>query len=64
MQKAYVIPSDQADFLTATKLMNTLIKGGVTVHKATQSFQAGENYPAGSYVVKTVRLFVPCGRFV
>src|SRR5207253_2498471 len=29
--RAYVIPSDQPDFLTATKFVNTLIKNGITI---------------------------------
>jgi hypothetical protein len=52
--RGYIIPSDQPDFLTATKFVNALIKTGVEVMRATSSFQvAGKNYPAGSYVVKT-----------
>src|SRR5581483_10606158 len=58
--RGYVIPSDQADFLTATKFVNVLIKTGVTVHRATGAFQVnGQSYPAGSYVVKTAQAFRP-----
>ncbi len=58
--RGYVIPSDQPDFLTATKFVNALIKNGVTVHRAAASFQAGgRTYPAGSYVVKTAQAFRP-----
>jgi hypothetical protein len=58
--RGFVIPSDQADFLTATKFVNTLIKTGVTVHRATGDFQvAGKSYPAGSYVVKAAQAFRP-----
>ncbi|MBI4471045.1 MAG: peptidase [Acidobacteria bacterium] len=58
--RGYVIPSDQADFLTATKFVNALIKNGVTVHRATQPFQiSGKKYPAGSYVVKNAQAFRP-----
>src|SRR5581483_10865107 len=58
--RGYVIPSDQADFLTATKFVNVLIKTGVTVHRATGAFQVnGQSYPAGSYVVKTAQSFRP-----
>jgi hypothetical protein len=47
-----------ADFLTATKFVNTLIKGGVVVHRATAPFAvAGKQYPAGSYVVKAAQPF-------
>jgi hypothetical protein len=58
--RGYIIPSDQPDFLTATKFVNALIKNGVTIHRATAAFQvAGKTYPAGSYVVKTGQAFRP-----
>lgn len=58
--RGYILPSDQADFLTATKFVNALIKNGVTIHRATTAFQvAGKSYPAGSYVVKTAQAFRP-----
>jgi len=58
--RGYIIPSDQPDFLTATKFVNALIKNGVTVHRATGAFgAAGKSYPAGSYVVKTAQAFRP-----
>jgi hypothetical protein len=58
--RGYIIPSDQADFPTATKFVNALMKAGVTVHRATAAFTAGgKNYPAGSYVVKTEQAFRP-----
>ena len=58
--RGYIIPSDQPDFLTATKFVNALIKNGITVHRATKEFQvAGKTYPAGSYVVKCAQAFRP-----
>src|SRR5262249_44560847 len=36
--RGFIIPSDQPDFPTATKFINTLIKNGVTVHRATAAF--------------------------
>src|SRR5262245_58782625 len=58
--RGFIIPSDQPDFLTATKFVNTLIKTGVTVHRSTSAFQvAGKSYPAGSYVVKAAQAFRP-----
>ncbi len=58
--RGYVLSSAQPDFPTATKFMNTLIKNGVTVHRATAAFSAGgKQYPAGSYVVKTAQAFRP-----
>ncbi len=58
--RGYVIPSGQPDFLTATKFVNTLIKNGITIHRATAEFTVnGKSYPAGSYVVKTAQAFRP-----
>jgi hypothetical protein len=58
--RGYIIPSDQADFLTATKFINTLIKNGITIHRATTAFTvAGKSYPSGSYVIKTAQAFRP-----
>ena len=58
--RAYILPSDQPDFPTATKFVNALIRNGVTVHRATAPFQAGgRSYPAGSYVVRTAQAFRP-----
>jgi hypothetical protein len=58
--RAYVIRSDQPDFLTATKFVNALIRTGVVVERATADFEAGgARYPAGSYVVKTAQAFRP-----
>ena len=41
--RGYVLPADQQDFPTATKFVNSLLKTGVTVHKATAAFSAGES---------------------
>ena len=58
--RAYVIPSDQPDFLTATKFINALREVNVTVHRATAPFEAaGKRYPAGSYVVFAAQAFRP-----
>jgi zinc carboxypeptidase len=58
--RGYIIPADQADFLTATKFVNALIKNGVMVHRATGAFAVnGKPYPARSYVVKTAQAFRP-----
>jgi hypothetical protein len=58
--RGYIFPSDQADFLTATKFVNTLMKLGVVAHRATAPFQvAGKSYPAGSYVLKAAQAFRP-----
>ena len=58
--RGYVLPSNQADFLTATKFVNALMKSGVDVHTATAPFAvAGKQYPAGSYVIKLAQAFRP-----
>jgi hypothetical protein len=58
--RGYIIPSNQLDFLTATKFVNTLIKNGITIHRATAPFEiAGKSYPVGSYVVKCAQAFRP-----
>ena len=58
--RGFVLPADQPDFPTATKFVNTLMKTGVAVHRATAAFTVGgKNYPAGSYVVKAAQAFRP-----
>ena len=58
--RAYIIPSNQADFATATRFVNALIRTGVVVHKAPYTFTfGGKNYPEGSYVVKANQAFRP-----
>ena len=58
--RGFILPSDQRDFLTATKFVNTLLYNGVDVHRATADFQvAGETYPEGSYVVRADQAFRP-----
>jgi hypothetical protein len=58
--RGYIIPSDQPDFPTATKFVNSLLKTGIEVDRATTSFTvAGKAYPAGSYVVQAAQAFRP-----
>lgn len=58
--RGFILPADQADFPTATKFINALIKTGVLVHKATADFAVkGKKYPVGSYIVKTNQAFRP-----
>src|SRR5213596_3093137 len=58
--RGYIIPSDQSDFLTATKFVNALIRNGVTVLRAASQFTVGgKTYPSGSYVIKTAQAFRP-----
>jgi hypothetical protein len=58
--RAYIIPSSQADFATATRFVNALLETGIDVRRATREFSAlGKTYPAGSYVVQTAQAFRP-----
>ena len=58
--RGYVISQNQPDFPTAVKFVNTLIKSGIQVHKATAAFTLeGKAYPEGSYVIKTNQAFRP-----
>ena len=58
--RGYIVSANQADFPTATKFVNALIKSGVTIHRATRDFSVqGKRYPAGSYVVKAAQAFRP-----
>jgi hypothetical protein len=58
--RGYIISPDQPDFPTAVKFLNTLVKNGITIEKATAAFTAGgKQYPAGSYVVKAAQAFRP-----
>jgi len=58
--RGYIIPADQADFPTAVKFINALIKTGIRVEIAKSDFTVGKKkYPAGSYIVKTNQAFRP-----
>jgi hypothetical protein len=58
--RGYILPSNQPDFLTTTKFVNTLIKAGITVHQASREFEVdGKSYPAGSYIIKSAQAFRP-----
>ena len=58
--RGYIIPGDQADFLTAAKFVDALLETGVAVHRATADFTVnGRRYPAGSFVVRTAQAFRP-----
>lgn len=58
--RAYIIPSDQPDFLTAIKFIDALREVNVAVHRARAPFTAGgKTYPVGSFVVFTAQAFRP-----
>jgi hypothetical protein len=61
--RGYIMPSDQADFPTATRFINSMLKSGITVLESTAAFSAaGKNYPAGSYIIKAAQAFRPMVR--
>jgi zinc carboxypeptidase len=58
--RGFILPAGHDDFGTSIRFVNTLMKSGVTIHRATASFTvAGKQYPAGSLVVKTGQAFRP-----
>jgi len=58
--RGWIIPSDQADFPTATRFINALRETGISVHRATRDFEvAGKKYPVNSYVVFAAQAFRP-----
>ena len=58
--RGFILPSDQADFPTATKFINALLETGITVHRATRDFEVlGKKYPLGSYIVLAAQPFRP-----
>ena len=58
--RGYIIPADQVDFPTSVKFLNSLIRTGVVVHRATADFTVeGKDYKRGSYVVKLDQAFRP-----
>ncbi len=58
--RGYIIPAGQPDFPTAVRFINSLIRSGISVSKATADFNIeGKNYPSGSYIVKTNQAFRP-----
>jgi hypothetical protein len=58
---AFVLPAPQRDPVTAARLVESLMRGGVDVHRALKDFRVGDRiYRAGSFVV---RLDQPYGRY-
>jgi hypothetical protein len=57
---AYVIPADQHDYLTALKMLDTMMIGGIEVQQAKEGFVADQReYPAGSFVVRMSQPYRP-----
>jgi hypothetical protein len=58
---AYVVPAEQADPVTAARLINTLRFGLVEVQQATADFEAdGQHFASGSYIIPLAQ---PYGAF-
>jgi hypothetical protein len=58
--RGYIITANQPDFGTAVRFINTCLRTGLIVQKASAAFTvAGINYPAGSYIIKTNQAFRP-----
>jgi len=58
--RGYIITASQPVFLTATRFVNSLIKAGIQIQRATAPFTVnGKSYLAGSYVVKAAQAFRP-----
>ena len=60
--RGYILPSDQPDFLTATKFVNTLIRNGIDVHRATAAFSVGGKSVSGGLVRREGGTGVPPAR--
>ena len=60
--RAYVLPSDQTDFLTATKFVNALIKTGIQIHRATAPFSVGGKTVSRGFVRREDGAGVPPAR--
>jgi hypothetical protein len=57
---AYVLPPAQHDPPVVAKLVETLMRGGVEVHRADAAFAAdGRSFPAGSYVIRLAQAYRP-----
>ncbi len=58
--RAFVIPSDQAEFAQALDFLQALSFAGIEINRASSSFSiGGKTYPAGSFVVKSDQAFRP-----
>ena len=58
--RGYIISADQPDFPTAVKFINTLLKSGVTIERATTAFDVeGKHYPANSLIVFCAQAYRP-----
>ena len=57
---SYIISADQPEYEEGINLVNTLIRGGIDVQKATRKFSVGDKeYPEGSFIISTAQAFRP-----
>ncbi|HYN09323.1 MAG TPA: M14 metallopeptidase family protein [Vicinamibacterales bacterium] len=58
--RGFILPAGHEEFGTSVRFVNTLIKSGIAIHRATAAFTVGgKQYPAGSFVVKSAQAFRP-----
>jgi len=58
--RVYILPADQGDRSAAARFVRALHRCGIDVHRATAPFTVdGNEYPAGSFVVKTAQAYRP-----
>ena len=60
--RGYIIPSDQADFATATEFVNALLKNGITVSTRDRRVPGGRQELSGGFVRGEGRAGVPPAR--
>jgi len=54
--KAFVIPPDQHDSLTAVKMINTLLLSGIEIKRAKEAFSLGyTTYPKDTFIISTAQ---------
>jgi Zinc carboxypeptidase len=59
---AIVVPADQHDPPTVTKMLELLERAGIRIERSTAPFEAaGRTYPTGTYVIRLAQVF---GRYV
>lgn len=57
---AFIIPKNQHDYLTALRMLDILMMGGVEIHQAEEDFVVGlKTYPAGSFIVLMAQPYRP-----
>ena len=60
--RGFIIPSDQPDFGTATKFVNTLMKTGITIQRATAPFTVERQVVSGQLLRRQDGAGVPAAR--